>query len=119
MASLVEICRKWGLFKPALEAQKEIKHPNNVPGKYWVDCNSCSSFGICVDTAPNNFRYPLEQNGKKEGYRNETYVYKQPETEEEEAQCRLAMEICPVDAIHDNGVSGLPDDPRVWPPAPT
>jgi len=31
------------------------------------------------------------------------YVYKQPATPEEEAQCRQALEDCPTAAIHDDG----------------
>ena len=87
--------------------QSELKHPENMPGKYWVACDSCSRFGICVDTAPNNFRFPLVQDGEKSSKWNGAYVFKQPVTEDEEANCRLAMQLCPVDAIHDNGrVSG-------------
>jgi ferredoxin len=35
-----------------------------------------------------------------EGY---SYVFKQPENDEEEAQCQEAMESCPVEAIGDDG----------------
>ena len=31
------------------------------------------------------------------------YVFKQPSTSEEEAQCRQALEECPVAAIRDDG----------------
>ena len=85
------------------EDYKAVKHPDNMPGKYWVDCAYCLRFGICVDTAPNNFRFPERDYFDDEHLRNGAYVYKQPETEEEEAQCRLALQICPVDVIHDDG----------------
>jgi len=31
------------------------------------------------------------------------YVFKQPDTPEEEAQCREALKVCPTAAIHDDG----------------
>ena len=33
------------------------------------------------------------------------YVYKQPETEAEELLCEEAMDVCPADAIRNNGSS--------------
>jgi len=70
------------------------KLPDNVPGKYYVD-KQCIDCDVCRDMAPNNFT------------RNDTseysYVYKQPENREEEAQCIEAMESCPVEAIGSNG----------------
>ncbi len=70
------------------------KVPDNVPGKYYVDSN-CIDCDVCRTTAPNNFKA-----NEDEGY---SYVFKQPENEEEEEQCRQAMEECPVEAIGDDG----------------
>lgn len=66
----------------------------NVPGNYYVStlCIGCS---ICPEIAPANFRSNLE-----EGYE---YVCKQPTTAQEEDLCCEAMEICPVDAIGNDG----------------
>ena len=70
------------------------KYENNVPGKFFVD-NQCIDCDLCRETAPENFtRF---DDG---GY---SYVKKQPETPEEEAQCNEAKEGCPVEAIGDNG----------------
>ena len=70
------------------------KYENNVPGKFFVD-NQCIDCDLCRETAPENFtRF---DDG---GY---SYVKKQPETPEEEAQCKEAKEGCPVEAIGDNG----------------
>ncbi len=66
----------------------------NVAGKYYVD-SSCIDCDVCRTTAPNNF-----QANEDEGY---SYVYKQPENDEEDAQCQEAMESCPVEAIGDDG----------------
>lgn len=75
-------------------ANKDDKVPLNVPGKWYVD-SSCIDCDVCRTTAPNNFRA-----NEDEGY---SYVYKQPETPEEEAQCQEAMASCPVEAIGDDG----------------
>ncbi len=70
------------------------RYPENTPGKYYVD-NQCIDCDLCRETAPNNFK--RNDDG---GY---SLVYKQPETPEEEAQCKEAMEGCPVEAIGSNG----------------
>jgi ferredoxin len=70
------------------------RYEQNVTGKYFVD-NQCIDCDLCRETAPNNFtRY---EDG---GY---SYVKKQPETPEEEQQCKEAKEGCPVEAIGDFG----------------
>lgn len=75
-------------------ADKNNKVPLNVPGKWYVD-TSCIDCDVCRTTAPNNFKA-----NEDEGY---SYVYKQPETPEEEAQCQEAKASCPVEAIGDDG----------------
>ena len=67
----------------------------NVPGKYYVSalCIDCT---LCPEIAPANFRSNLE-----EGYE---YVCKQPASGQEKRLCREAMEICPVDAIGNDGI---------------
>ncbi|MFN3412522.1 MAG: ferredoxin [Thermoanaerobaculum sp.] len=75
-------------------ADKTNKVALNVPGKWYVD-TSCIDCDVCRTTAPNNFRA-----NEDEGY---SYVYKQPETPEEEAQCQEAKASCPVEAIGDDG----------------
>jgi len=68
--------------------------PENVPGKYYIS-DRCIGCSLCPEIAPANFASNLE-----EGYE---YVCKQPVDQAEERLCREAMEICPVDAIADNG----------------
>ena len=73
----------------------EIKiNPLNVKGKYYVDKETCLDHECCCDEAPSNFKMDKEYGA---------FVFKQPETEEEEFQCKNAMECCPVEAIHDDG----------------
>ncbi|MEW6732204.1 MAG: ferredoxin [Acidobacteriota bacterium] len=75
-------------------ANKADRYPENIFGRYYVD-TECIDCDVCRDTAPNNFT--RQDDG---GY---SYVYKQPESEEEEEQCKEAMESCPVVAIGCDG----------------
>jgi ferredoxin len=77
-----------------LMADVANKYPENVAGKYYVD-NQCIDCDLCRETAPDNFK--RNEDG---GY---SFVYKQPESPEEEARCKEAKEGCPVEAIGDNG----------------
>jgi ferredoxin len=75
------------------------KYPDNVGGRFYVD-DQCIDCDLCRETAPDNFT------------RNEdggfSFVYRQPTTPEQEAQCKEAMEGCPVEAI---GNDGAPTEP--------
>lgn len=75
-------------------AELDNKYPENVPGKFYVD-DQCIDCDLCRETAPANFK--RNEDG---GY---SYVYKQPDTPEEEEKCAEAMQGCPVEAIGDNG----------------
>ncbi|HBR56074.1 MAG TPA: ferredoxin [Blastocatellia bacterium] len=75
-------------------AEKENRLPDNAPGRFYVD-DQCIDCDVCRDTAPANFTRSDEN-----GY---SYVYKQPETEEELALCVEAFDTCPVEAIGDDG----------------
>jgi len=70
------------------------KHPENVPGRYYVD-TQCIDCELCRETAPANFA-----RNEADGY---SYVAKQPEGDDEEAACAQAAEECPVEAIGDDG----------------
>ncbi len=75
-------------------ASVDDKYPDNVAGAFYVD-TQCIDCDVCRDTAPSNF-------GRNDdgGY---SYVYKQPESDEEMEQCKEAMDACPVEAIGDDG----------------
>lgn len=64
-----------------------------APRRYVVDRENCAAHQLCVDLAPHNFRWEIDG----------AYVFKQPATPEEEAQCREALEACPMAAIRDDG----------------
>jgi len=71
-------------------AERENQVPENVPGIFFVD-NQCIHCGICVDTAPQNFKFDDED--------THAFVYKQPVDDNEYKNCMAALEACPVNAI--------------------
>lgn len=78
----------------SLMADVANKYAQNVAGKFYVD-DQCIDCDLCRETAPNNFT--RNDDG------GHSYVFKQAETPEEEAQCKEAMEGCPVEAIGSDG----------------
>jgi len=70
------------------------KFPENVSGKFYVD-DQCIDCDLCRETAPANY--------KRNDDDGHSFVYKQPETLEEEALCREAIEGCPSEALGCDG----------------
>ena len=70
------------------------RYPENIAGAYYVD-NQCIDCDLCRETAPASFK--RNDDG---GY---SFVYKQPESPEEQKPAKEAMEGCPVEAIGSNG----------------
>lgn len=75
-------------------AELDARYEDNVEGKYFVD-EECIDCDACRGVAPANFA-----RNEEEGY---SFVYKQPENEEEEKECEESLRCCPVDAIGDFG----------------
>ena len=75
-------------------ADRKDRLPENVPGKYYVDAQ-CIDCDVCRVTAPRNF-----QRSEDRGY---SYVFRQPDTAEEDTLCQEAMDSCPVEAIGSDG----------------
>jgi len=75
-------------------ADSSNKYAENVAGLFYVD-DQCIDCDLCRETAPANFARS-EEGGH-------SYVNKQPESPEEEALCKEAMEGCPVEAIGNDG----------------
>ena len=75
-------------------AELDHKLKDNVTGKFYVD-DQCIDCDVCRDTSPKNFTRNDEN-----GY---SYVYKQPESDEERRLCEEAMNACPVEAIGEDG----------------
>ncbi|HNQ74603.1 MAG TPA: ferredoxin [Verrucomicrobiota bacterium] len=84
-------------------AEPSQRLPQNVPGLWYVDSN-CIDCDLCRETAPSVFRRD-EENGS-------SYVFHQPETEEEIRQALEALTGCPVEAIgNDNPVASPVETP--------
>ncbi len=66
----------------------------NVPGRYYVG-KECSGCNQCTKFAPRNFRF--------EDTCLQGFVFKQPETPEEEAACAQATLKCPSGAVAADG----------------
>lgn len=75
-------------------ADKENRYPQNVSGEFYVD-DQCIDCDLCRETAAANFTRD-EEGGH-------SYVFKQPENDEERALCEEAMAGCPVEAIGNDG----------------
>ncbi len=75
-------------------ADKANRHPENVPGAYYVD-SLCIDCDLCRQVAPSNFGRQEEK-----GY---AIVIQQPSTPDEEKQCVEAKEGCPVEAVGNDG----------------
>lgn len=64
------------------------RHPQNAEGRFWIDQNTCVACLACVAEAPDNIRF--------DDVAGMSYVFKQPENDEELAAVREAVEMCPV-----------------------
>ena len=70
------------------------KYPENARGAFYVD-DQCIDCDACRAAAPDFFKRHDEG-----GY---SFVFRQPGSETERAQCREAMDGCPVEAIGSDG----------------
>jgi ferredoxin len=75
-------------------ADKNDAWPENAKGKFYVD-RTCIACDACCIAAPENFKM-----NEDDGH---AFLAQQPNSPQEEDQCREAMEGCPVEAI---GVDG-------------
>ena len=75
-------------------ANREDRYADNIAGSFYVD-DQCIDCDACREAAPDFFK-----RNDEEGY---SFVYAQPQTDAEKANCHEAMEGCPVEAIGDDG----------------
>ena len=75
-------------------ANRNEKNPGNVPGPFYVD-NTCIDCDMCREIAPSTFQ--------RDDNLGMSIVVQQPSNEEELAQAREALEICPSNTIGDDG----------------
>ena len=82
---------------PANRWEDNVGGEVTIGGKrlsFFVD-KECILCSVCSDAAPRNFKMSDDE--------DHDVCYKQPESEDELAQCYEAMENCPVEAIGDHG----------------
>lgn len=75
-------------------ASKKNRVHENVSGPYYVDC-SCIACRLCTSEAPENFKVNDDDSN--------AFVYRQPESDEQVELCEDVLDICPVDAIGNDG----------------
>jgi ferredoxin len=75
-------------------ADKADKQRQNVPGPWYVD-TSCALCRLCLEEAPNLLNYTNDETA--------VHFFKQPETQEETAAAKRAMDVCPTLAIGNDG----------------
>lgn len=75
-------------------ADKTKKFPENIAGRFYVD-KECIACDACVLAAPDHFSMHQDD--------GHAFVVKQPDSPDEEAKCKEAMEGCPVEAIGNDG----------------
>jgi ferredoxin len=75
-------------------ADKNLKSPENVAGRFYVD-DSCIDCDMCRNIAPKFFKRQDEG-----GY---SYVYRQPQTPGEIALAEEARTSCPTETIGNDG----------------
>ena len=75
-------------------ADPKDKFDDNSPGPYYVD-TTCIDCDVCRDTAPSNFT--RNDDGQY------SYVFKQPDSDDERRLCEEALTSCPVEAIGNDG----------------
>ena len=73
-------------------ADKENRHGDNVPGKFYTD-SECIFCYLCSQLAPKNFKDGTDHD----------FVFKQPQDKDEVTECENALKHCPVDAIGNDG----------------
>ena len=75
-------------------ADRSDKHPRNAPGSFYNDL-SCIDCDMCREIAPEVFRRDDEE--------GQSYVWRQPDSPDELARAREAMDRCPTETIGCDG----------------
>ena len=73
---------------------KNIKHPQNAPGPYYVD-TTCTMCRNCLEEAPMLLTVVDDETA--------VYFNRQPANDEETAAAQRALEVCPTLSIGNDG----------------
>lgn len=80
-------------------ADKSLRLPENAPGRFYVD-DTCTPCHTCMDAAGPETSSPLLRYRDDE---SKVYFARQPVTSAEAAAAEEALEICPTQAIGNDG----------------
>ncbi len=80
-------------------ADSSIRLPESVPGAWYVD-DTCTPCHVCLDEAGPQSGFNLLQYTADE---SKVIFVKQPATDEERVAAQQALEICPANAIGNDG----------------
>lgn len=80
-------------------ADKSLRLSENAPGRWYVD-DTCTPCHTCMDVAGPMTSYPLLKYNDDE---SKVYFVRQPSTPQEEAAAQESLEVCPTQAIGDDG----------------
>ena len=75
-------------------ASKNDKNKDNIEGVFYVD-SQCIACDVCVAEAPKNF--------SMNDIQGHAFVKLQPKSENDLKNCSNAMDLCPVNAIGNDG----------------
>lgn len=87
-------------------ADRSKRAGNNARGRFYVYLG-CVGCGVCLETAPANFR--------ADAFDGLSFVCKQPESDRERNQCQDAMKSCPADMIGNDGEVPWQEPPGIPP----
>ena len=80
-------------------ADKSIRNPDNAMGRWYID-DTCTPCHTCIDIAGPETPTPLLKYNDDE---SKVHFARQPSGAAEEEAAREALEVCPTQAIGDDG----------------
>jgi ferredoxin len=80
-------------------ADKLLRNPENAPGKWYID-DTCAPCHTCMDIAGPNTATPLLRYNADE---TKSFFAVQPSGPEQENAAQEALEVCPTQAIGNDG----------------
>ncbi len=80
-------------------ADKSLRVPENAPGRWYID-DTCTPCHTCIDVAgPSSSTALLNYNADE----TKVFFVRQPANSEEEGAAQEALEVCPTQAIGNDG----------------
>lgn len=80
-------------------AELSLRNPDNAPGRWYVD-DTCTPCHTCIDIAGPDTNHPLMKYNADE---SKVYFAVQPSGEAQEEAAQEALDLCPTQAIGNDG----------------